>query len=1015
MSSELAAYYVSVVPSLKGAAREVQQQMGGVGEQIGREVSQSVGRSMNFEAVGGKLQTLGGHMTDVGSTLTKGITLPAVGATLAAGGLVAAFGWGRLKSVDSAQGQLRGLGYATEDVDRITQTLVGALEGGMLTMGQATSAAAGGLAAGVEEGKELTRYIQLLDAATAGSNGTFEEMNMIFARIQGAGKMMTGELSMIEQRMPGFSAAVAEHMGVSQGELAGLVTAGKVTSEDFLDVMEAFGGEMATEYAKTWEGMVQNTQAYIGILGEALLGGVFEQSKEAIAEFIEFLASDDVAKWAAETGEAIGNAFSDILGHVREAIDWWVELDSETQKLYATFAGMAVAAGPVLVVLGKIVGIVGGALSAVGRLTGPIGFGGLMKTLGRFLGPIGLAGAALVTMWEHSDGFREAVVQLKDRMVEAGQDMQAKFEPVMEKIGELFRAIIDPNGPIMGLVNLILDVLEPVFIGMVESAGRHFDALIEVIDGALMIIEGALDFWIGVLEGDWERAWEGIQLGAEGVWSIIVANWDLFLGNVQGILETAGETLKLIWDGIWSSLGEKVSEWWTGTEEALSPFTEWFSEHIGPILQEFQTQFEAVMDGVEVSADALREFFEPWFSEMDEGFSGLINGWKEKWDGDGQGTLSEIEEAWSNLLDTLKTLWDENKVYFQGFWDQLKSDAELGSGLLRGAMDSGNSLMKGDWRSSWDTMKETVSEAWGNISGTTDRQTGRLNEIFARSGSTRVGQWTSHWLTMRSTAATMLAGMLVTVSTRTGEMTSSIATGVSRMGWLFDGGWASIAVKLAAAWNGFKLTVATNLAQMVSEIGTFPGRAVAALGNIGSTLYESGRSLISGFGQGIWDAFEAADGPVGIVARGLTRLRGLFPFSPAKDGPFSGKGYTLYSGQALMGDFGKGITDSASAAIGAARGVTEQVAAEMASQVTIPDYLPSSWSAGSIPAVASVPSRAYVPAVSNTQERSPMNPAGYSGADLRDAIEGSTIQLAIGSEKVLAKLVRVGEGKLSRL
>ena len=55
---------------------------------------------------------------------------------------------------------------------------------------------------------------------------------------------------------------------------------GEITTDQFLDIMEDFSGDMATEYAKSWEGMMQNTKAYIGIIGENLLGGVFEESKE---------------------------------------------------------------------------------------------------------------------------------------------------------------------------------------------------------------------------------------------------------------------------------------------------------------------------------------------------------------------------------------------------------------------------------------------------------------------------------------------------------------------------------------------------------------------------------------------------------------------------------------------------------------------------------------------------------------------------------------------------------------
>src|SRR5699024_8863148 len=127
---------------------------------------------------------------------------------------------------DTAQAQLKGLGYTAEDVDRISGDLRVALEDGMLTMGEATSAAAAGLAAGVDEGDELIRYIGILDNAVAGSNGTFDEMNQIFSRVQGSGKLMTNELQMIEQRMPGFTAAMADSFGVTREELEKMVTAG---------------------------------------------------------------------------------------------------------------------------------------------------------------------------------------------------------------------------------------------------------------------------------------------------------------------------------------------------------------------------------------------------------------------------------------------------------------------------------------------------------------------------------------------------------------------------------------------------------------------------------------------------------------------------------------------------------------------------------------------------------------------------------------------------------------------
>src|SRR5690625_4305799 len=321
---------------------------------------------------GNGLQSISGKAKDVGKSLTKSITLPALGVATAVGGITAAFGWERLVGLDSAQAQLKGLGYNTEEVGRISDQVTSAIEGGMTTMAEGTSIAAGALAAGVEEGAELERYIKLVGDAAVGANRPVGEMAMIFNRVQGSGKLMTQELNMVEEGMPGFSKAMADHLGVAPDKMREMVTAGEVSSDDFLTVMDGFAGGMASAYSNSWSGMVANTKAYIVIIGENLLSGVFQQSKESIAEFIEFLKSDEVVAWAERAGEAIGNAFTKIVDAVKGAIQWFIDLDSSQKKLIGAFAGLAVAAGPVLTVLGTMAIFMGNVFNAVGILLGPL-------------------------------------------------------------------------------------------------------------------------------------------------------------------------------------------------------------------------------------------------------------------------------------------------------------------------------------------------------------------------------------------------------------------------------------------------------------------------------------------------------------------------------------------------------------------------------------------------------------------------------------------------------------------
>ncbi|MDY0395431.1 tape measure protein [Virgibacillus halophilus] len=330
--------------------------------------------STNFSSVGKTLTNFGNGLQqasqkvgNLGKSLTKKITLPAAGAATAIGGITAALGWKRLVGLDSAQAQLKGLGYNTKEVGRISKQVTKAIDGGMTTMAEGTSVAAGALAAGVKEGAELERYIKLVGDAAVGANRPVGDMAQIFNRVQGSGKLMTQELNMIEDGMPGFAQAMAKNLNVSQEEFRKMVTDGKVNSKKFLDVMEDFAGGMASAYSDSWQGMVANTKAYIGIIGENLLGGVFEKSKESIAEFIEFLKSDEVIAWAQKVGKTLGVMFSNVVDKVQSAIQWFANLSKSQQSMIMKFGAVALAAGPILVVLGTLGGYCRKVVRWIGR------------------------------------------------------------------------------------------------------------------------------------------------------------------------------------------------------------------------------------------------------------------------------------------------------------------------------------------------------------------------------------------------------------------------------------------------------------------------------------------------------------------------------------------------------------------------------------------------------------------------------------------------------------------------
>lgn len=115
---------------------------------------------------------------------------------------------------------------------------------------------------------------------------------------------------------------------------------------------------------------------------------------------------------------------------------------------------------------------------------------------------------------------------------------------------------------------------------------------------------------------------------------------------------------------------------------------------------------------------------------------------------------------------------------------------------------------------------------------------------------------------------------------------------------------SSLGAKASAAGQDFLSGIQGGFNAAVSFVASIPGRVVGAIGDLGGLLVNSGRSLINGFVSGIQSAI---GGALSTVSGAVSQIRSFFPFSPAKRGPFSGHGYTTYSGKALMEGWAEGI------------------------------------------------------------------------------------------------------------
>ncbi|MFJ4026022.1 hypothetical protein ACIPWF_00800 [Paenarthrobacter sp. NPDC089989] len=166
------------------------------------------------------------------------------------------------------------------------------------------------------------------------------------------------------------------------------------------------------------------------------------------------------------------------------------------------------------------------------------------------------------------------------------------------------------------------------------------------------------------------------------------------------------------------------------------------------------------------------------------------------------------------------------------------------------------------------------------------------------------GNWAQVWSGILNIIGGVFNLIISVISGAIQLVISVVLNGLNALVGFFTSAFTGIVNYVVTSWNSIITGAQGMLADLLGFFGGIGDSVVKALGNIGGVLLDSGKALIQGFIDGITGAAGAIGDAVGGVLEGV---RDFFPFSPAKRGPFSGRGYTTHSGKALAGDFAEGI------------------------------------------------------------------------------------------------------------
>lgn len=571
MATELAAAYVTLIPSLKGAQSTISSQLSGMdfssaGSAMGKSLSKGLGSSLGD--VSKKLSGIGGKTSGIFNAIAK----PAVGAISAIGtslvGLAAHGGLARALSLEQAQSMFSGLKL---DWETYRSTVQEAVDGTIYTLGEAANVTANLAASGITDINQtkvaLNGAIGIADTFGA----SLEDIGSIYQKVAAQGKLTGDHIFQLTTKGVNATSILANYLGKTGEDITAMVRKGEVDFQTFADAMYDAFGDAAQGANETFTGSMANMRNALNRIGEDFMTPfkdgaipVFNAARVAINGLRSALTplSEQFAGFAdIASGRLVEgiDAFAQSIKLATDQFDEFGNIDAEalslTDLMNALAAGFDAVFGAgtsdkIAQVASAIalVGIAGAGLQAAG--TGA----GFMDSLVKGMDDIGSRASAAGTAVK--EGFGKRVESVKTSLAGMHNPLnefanaykstliQMDSTPIKDKIGGAFSVLQKqlPNvswalGEVGSATGKALTPLKLAGAG-VAKVGSAFAGFASTVGKGAVVAAGALG-GVGVeLLGLGVAAAMGnadLQAMADG----LLANMDALSQNIGPVAEQA--------------------------------------------------------------------------------------------------------------------------------------------------------------------------------------------------------------------------------------------------------------------------------------------------------------------------------------------------------------------------------------------------------------------------------------------------------------------------------------------
>lgn len=678
--AELATAYVTIIPSMKGAARTIENELGGVN-------TTSSGKKMG----GGLVSGISGGFTKLAGIGVK--TIAGIGT--AVGGLAIGGGISRALKLEQAQYKFKAMGL---DVEKTMQSCNEAVTGTAYGLDAAATVASSLGASGVKSGKEMTNSLKAVAGLAAMSGRSMEDIGLIFGKVAATGKLQGDELNQFAESGVNALAALSSHLGKSQSEVREMVRNGEIDFKTFADAMYATFGDAAQGANSTFQGAMSNVMAALSRVGAKFatpalngLQKVFVALIPAInkvSECLDPLVEQFGRFCEAASGQAVAaiEAFTSALdggGSIMDGINAsFGTLPDTLQKAasgFAIFSGI-VAGGSVVSKLsgiGKAAAelvpkiskfpVLGGfvarfgegfndarvASSAFSGVAGTLGgkvaslvgsFKGFGSVTAMLSGPIGIAVAAVTGLiaafaylWSTNDTFRSSLVA-------TGQQLMASLKPAFDSIMQavtslvpvfmslvqaiapvvtmIISAVVSVAAAVLPVIAQIIAAIVPLVAMVVSAAAQIASAIlstvIPVINNVLGVVTAVMPYILAIIK----TVMNGIMSVVRAVWPVVSAIIKTAMNVIRSVVTIVLGVINGNWKQVWKGMKSLVTSVWNGIKSVISSANNAIRGVISAALNTIKGIWSSVWNGIKALVSSIMSSLQ---SRVSSGVSGVVS------------------------------------------------------------------------------------------------------------------------------------------------------------------------------------------------------------------------------------------------------------------------------------------------------------------------------------------------------------------------------------------------------